>query len=196
MPTWIHDHEHGPALRAEFEVLSTKLEALGASPVMLQRVEALFKASMALTTDGLMCSGFTGFLPTYLRTVMAIIFTHARFGGYECSSKGDRRFSALFARLSDGRTIEMHYQCDVKGYQPGGTNWRLGKGKPPLNPSIDLYAAYKALWLEWAENHKPEMRELYVAAKKTNGVLSDMFATGPISQARALADILNDWSRP
>ena len=42
---------YGPALRTEFNVLSTKLEALGASPVMLQRVEALFKAVEALTTD-------------------------------------------------------------------------------------------------------------------------------------------------
>ena len=42
---------YGPALKAEFEVLSTKLEALGASPVMLQRVEALFKALEDLTTD-------------------------------------------------------------------------------------------------------------------------------------------------
>ena len=42
---------YGPALSAEFEVLSTKLEALGASPVMLQRVEALFKAIEDLTTD-------------------------------------------------------------------------------------------------------------------------------------------------
>ena len=42
---------YGPALSAEFKVFSTKLEALGASPVMLQRVEALFKAIEALTTD-------------------------------------------------------------------------------------------------------------------------------------------------
>lgn len=42
---------YGPALSAEFEVLSTKLEALGADPAMLQRVEALFKAIEALTTD-------------------------------------------------------------------------------------------------------------------------------------------------
>ena len=42
---------YGPALKAEFNVLSTKLEALGASPVMLQRVEALFKAIEDLTTD-------------------------------------------------------------------------------------------------------------------------------------------------
>ena len=43
---------YGPALKAEFNVLSTKLEVLGASPVMLQRVEAFFKAIEDLTTDG------------------------------------------------------------------------------------------------------------------------------------------------
>ena len=42
---------YGPALSAEFEMLSTKLEALGADPAMLQRVEALFKALEGLTTD-------------------------------------------------------------------------------------------------------------------------------------------------
>ena len=42
---------YGPALSAEFEVFSTKLEALGTSPVMLQRVEALFKAIEDLMTD-------------------------------------------------------------------------------------------------------------------------------------------------
>ena len=42
---------YGPALRAEFEVLSTKLEERGADPAMLQRVEALFKAIEDLTTD-------------------------------------------------------------------------------------------------------------------------------------------------
>lgn len=42
---------YGPALRAEFDVLSTKLEERGADPAMLQRVEALFKAFEALTTD-------------------------------------------------------------------------------------------------------------------------------------------------
>ena len=42
---------YGPALSAEFKVFSTKLEALGADPAMLQRVEVLFKAIEALTTD-------------------------------------------------------------------------------------------------------------------------------------------------
>ena len=42
---------YGPALSAEFGAFSTKIEALGASPVILQRVEALSKAIAALTTD-------------------------------------------------------------------------------------------------------------------------------------------------
>ena len=33
---------YGPALSAEFEAFSTKREALGASPVVTKRVEALF----------------------------------------------------------------------------------------------------------------------------------------------------------
>lgn len=42
---------YGPALKTEFEVLSTKLEERGADPAMLQRVEALLKAIEDLTTD-------------------------------------------------------------------------------------------------------------------------------------------------
>ena len=56
------------------------------------------------------------------------LITWSRFGGYECSSKGDARFSAFRARMPDGRSIEEWYQCDVKGYDPGGTAWRSGKG--------------------------------------------------------------------
>lgn len=42
---------YGPALCAEFDVLSTKLEANGASPVFVQRIEALVAAVEALTND-------------------------------------------------------------------------------------------------------------------------------------------------
>lgn len=66
-------------------------------------------------------------------------------GGYEVSSRGDRRFSALYARLGDGRTIEQAYQLDVKGYRTtGATDWRVGKGRPPLRP-----LSRDALWLEY-----------------------------------------------
>ena len=67
-------------------------------------------------------------------------FTWARYSpnSYEVSTKGDKRFSALNARLKDGRTIEEAYQLDVKGYRQDvngvqDTNWRKGKGKPPIN---------------------------------------------------------------
>lgn len=51
-------------------------------------------------------------------------------GGYEVSTAGDKRFSAFNAKLRDGRSIEAHYQCDVKGYDPKGTNWSIGSQLP------------------------------------------------------------------
>ena len=46
---------------------------------------------------------------------------------YEVSTAGDKRFSALNATLSDGKTIEYHYQVNIKGYD----SIKAGKGKPP-----------------------------------------------------------------
>lgn len=115
--------------------------------------------------------------------------------GYECSSKGDKRFSALFAKLEDGRTIEMHYQCDIKGYDPGGTNWRLGKGKPPISAEITkemLWKGYFRLWKTWAEQNSALIEELRHHAKANDNTLSDCFATTPINQAHALVEILNE----
>ena len=103
---------------------------------------------------------------------------------YEVSTKGDKRFSALNARLSDGRTIEEHYQVDVKGYK----SIEEGKGKPPKDKSIDTYAEYKALWEQWADENPELIAEL---AKLSEGkTLTDMFAKTKVSQARALTDIL------
>lgn len=125
------------------------------------------------------------------RSIMA---TWARFAenGYECSSQGDRRFSALFARLKDGRTIEEAYQLDIKGYRKLGNNWRLGKGKPPLDKSINLWKEYAKLWIQWARENKTLMEELKTVTD-TGKTLTDMFATSNISQARALAEIINHW---
>lgn len=112
--------------------------------------------------------------------------------GYEVSSKGDPRFSAFNALMPDGRSIESHYQCDIKKYQPGGTDWRLGKGKPPLNPLTDTWSMYLALWRQWANNNLPLMRELYYHARDRGSVLTDCFASTQINQAHALATILNE----
>lgn len=122
-------------------------------------------------------------------------FTHARYAaidqvGYEVSSHGDRRFSALFARLADGRTIEEAYQLDVKGYRSMSPHWRFGKGKPPLDKSVDLFAEYLKLWQLWATENPALVADLAVRADGM--VLTDKFASSPISQARALAVILNE----
>ena len=112
--------------------------------------------------------------------------------GYECSSVGDMRYSALYAKLEDGRSIEMHYQCCVKGYDPGGTNWRLGKGKPPKDKSIDLWGEYLKLWRRWADLNPHLLEELYHISKLTNNLLTDMFANTECNQARALAYLINE----
>lgn len=120
------------------------------------------------------------------------VFTWTRFGhGYECSSKGDKRFSAFNARLPGGRTIEEVYQCDIKGYDPGGTNWRLGKGKPPLDTTVDLWDAYLELWWKWASVNSQLMDELRQLALAHNGSLRDCFASTPVNQAHALSIVLN-----
>ena len=117
--------------------------------------------------------------------------------GYECSSRGDKRFSALFATMPDGRTIEQWYQCDIKGYQIGGTNWKLGKGRPPIYQFTQeqLFQLYKSLWQLWALHNVQLLVDLAQIAKDNYaGCLSDTFAKTQVNQANALAHILNDWN--
>lgn len=118
--------------------------------------------------------------------------------GYECSSAGDKRFSAFTAHMPDGRTIEHWYQCDIKGYDPGGTNWRLGKGKPSLigYPDDQLYGMYLSLWKFWAIRNPLFIMELAILARQHGNMLTDCFAgsnENSVNQARALAQILNEW---
>ncbi|WP_396190440.1 hypothetical protein [Flavobacterium sp.] len=115
-----------------------------------------------------------------------------RGDGYEVSSIGDRRFSAFFAIMPDGRSLEEHYQCDVKGYDPGGTNWKLGKGKPPLNKSLDLFEEYLKLWRIWADQHPDLIDELLGIVCIRGGYLKDTFAMTRVNQAHALSLILNE----
>ena len=121
----------------------------------------------------------------------------ARFGdkekpGVECSSKGHKHYSAMYALMPDGRSIEAHYQCDVKGYNPGGQNWRLFKGKPPKNPQTNLWEEYLKLWRVWAANNPDRIDFLVKLADHAGCLLTDQFATTPVNQARALAHILNN----
>lgn len=118
-------------------------------------------------------------------------YTWKRKGGYEVSSKGDQRFSAFYARLRDGRTIEEAYQLDVKGYRCKGNDPMLGKGKPPLDKTVDLWAEYLKLWEQWAAENPTMLLVLRSRADQFNGVLSDMFAKTEVNQARALVVLLN-----
>lgn len=118
-------------------------------------------------------------------------YTWKRYGGYECSSKGDIRCSAFNAVMYDGRTLEEHYQCDVKGYDPGGTDWRAGKGKPALDPETDLWKSYLGLWKRYVSDNPTFLADLEISLQGET-VLSDMFATTPVNQAHALAVLLNE----
>lgn len=112
--------------------------------------------------------------------------------GYECSSKGDKRFSALFATLIDGRTIEEAYQLDVKGYRAFSDDWRVGKGKPPvfLKSKAQLWEEYLQLWRRWSEDNPELFAQIREIAQKK--VLTDMFATTMINQAHALSTLIDE----
>lgn len=121
-------------------------------------------------------------------------FSWARFSenSYEVSSKGDKRFSALYAKLNDGRTIEEAYQLDVKGYRKEGNDWKLGKGKPPIREITkeQQWEEYKGLWKQYLNENPALLQDL---KKKAKGkVLTDKFAKTDVSQARALAEILSE----
>ena len=113
-------------------------------------------------------------------------------GGYEVSSRGDKRFSAFYAKLADGRTIEEAYQLDVKGYRKYGNNPMLGKGKPPLDKTVDTWEEYLNLWKQWAKENPELVQELAELAKQHNYILCDGFAYTRVNQARALCEILNE----
>ena len=137
---------------------------------------------------------------------------------YEVSSAGDSRFSAFDAKLKPGtkilgvavpeekstfiakkptttNSIEYVYQTLIK---------KSGKGQAPskdsklYNESLKTkeeredfsYAeGYLPLWQEWAKQNPELIEELREKAK--GKVLTDQFANTRVSQARALADILN-----
>jgi len=126
-------------------------------------------------------------------------YSWARRGGYEISSKGDKRFSAFFAKIKrfDNLTIEVLYQCTDfgKGNDPIGLDWRKGKGFPPANGKSpeELYKGYKQLWTFWMAENIDLVFELAERAADAGYVLTDCFASTPVNQARALSELLNEF---
>ena len=90
----------------------------------------------------------------------------------ECSSKGDKRFSAFYAKI-DGVSIEERYQA-FKILEDGttGNSWRHAKGKRALNQE-ECVVYYSQLWDLYIQQNP----ELLQVLKEASG-LSDMFGQG------------------
>lgn len=90
----------------------------------------------------------------------------------ECSSRGDKRFSAFYARIRGrgNRSIEELYQA-AKVFSDGSTglSWREAKGRAPIN-APDVRRFYSLLWREYML----ENSELFSVVAAASG-LSDVF---------------------
>lgn len=102
----------------------------------------------------------------------------------ECSSKGDKRFSAFYARIKnrDNKTIEDIYQA-AKIFDDGSTNlhWRQAKGKKAVNIK-ETQALYSTLWDEYIQENKN-----LISVITSSAGLSDVFGqAGHACQATEL----------
>lgn len=119
-----------------------------------------------------------------------LMIKHGEAPFLECSSKGDKRFSAFYARVElNGKTdsIENHYQA-AKVFADGttGLSWREAKGKHPINYAFVAYL-YARLWDRYIAEHPV----LLLTLKAATG-LSDIFGQpGRCCQAIELWRIRN-----
>jgi hypothetical protein len=108
----------------------------------------------------------------------------------ECSSRGEKRLSAFYARIKarGSCSIEEIYQ-GAKVFEHGvtGLTWREAKGRASVN-ALEVRALYAALWDEYiAEN--PELVDIIINASG----LSDIFGNpGSACQATELWRIRSD----
>jgi hypothetical protein len=111
----------------------------------------------------------------------------------ECSSAGERRFSAFYARLRGrkGQTIEAIYQ-GAKVFRNGDTGLSImeAKGFRPVN-AVEVRALYARLWDEYIEEN-PDLIPLLVQASG----LSDRFGRrGGVCQATELWRIRSSFMK-
>lgn len=128
--------------------------------------------------------------------------------GYEVSTRGDKRFSALVSTFKKdtvidgvnvgGRTIEDVYQSVIKksrkGQAPAKDSRLYNEALKTKEEREDFSytEGYLPLWQEWARQYPELIDELRIKAK--GKTLTDQFANTRVSQARALAEILNSQS--
>jgi len=90
----------------------------------------------------------------------------------ECSTKGDKRFSAFCAKIKqyENKSIEQLYQA-FKVFTNGetGLHWRQAKGRCAVNQK-DASVYYATLW----DIYIKENPELLIVLKNSSG-LSDIF---------------------
>lgn len=105
----------------------------------------------------------------------------------ECSSRGDKRFSAFYA-IVRGKCIEQWYQ-EAKEFEDGvDLGWRERQGCKPLNPEA-VHRLYSGLWNEYMAAH-PELLPVLAAATG----LADIFGKpGHACQATDLWRIRNEY---
>ena len=104
----------------------------------------------------------------------------------ECSSRGDKRFSAFFARVR-GKSIEQHYQ-EAKVFEDGVClTWKERQGVPALNQE-ECHRLYSALWDEYMQQN-PSLLDVITSASGP----SDIFGKkGHACQATELWRIRNE----
>jgi hypothetical protein len=143
-----------------------------------------------------------------IRKVVPSKWARTAENGYEVSTRGDKRFSALVATFREGtvidgvdvggRTIEDVYQSVIKksrkGQAPSKESRLYNESLRTKEEREDFSytEGYLPLWQEWARQNPELMDEL--RAKSAGKTLTDQFANTRVSQARALAEILNSQS--
>ena len=106
----------------------------------------------------------------------------------ECSSKGDKRFSAFYVKVN-GKSIEEQYQS-AKIFEDGSTGltWKEAKGRKPVN-SDEVSILYKNLWRQYLDKNPGLVRGLIQASG-----LSDMFGQeGHNCQAITLWELRSEY---
>lgn len=115
----------------------------------------------------------------------------------ECSSKGDKRFSAFYARVNvfgKWDSIENHYQLSKRINDFVPVTWRDVKGKKPTHlningkdyPSKYTQAFYEIMWVKYLDTH-PEL----VSYAKQFDEFTDMFKSR--NAVVCQADVIRDY---
>lgn len=95
-----------------------------------------------------------------------IIHGHAPY--LECSSAGDKRFSAFYAQVN-GKSIEEQFQSAKRFSGSASINWRQNKARRADNP-VECAQLYTRLWDQYIDENPKLLRVLIEATG-----LADMY---------------------